>query len=95
MSRKIFAIIEVDDNKAIGYELGLPNELIEKVPADGLCDKTDEDNFGFTYTILDRYIREGICEDETVRAKIDSMHKRNLFKLQLMPMFEYKDGEGI
>lgn len=87
--------LTVTEVKAIGYELGLPKELIEKVPSDGLCGKTDEDNFGFTYAVLDRYIREGICDDESIRAKIDTMHERNLFKLQLMPAFEYVGGENI
>lgn len=79
--------LTVTEVKAIGYELGLPKELIEKVPSDGLCGKTDEDNFGFTYAVLDRYIREGVCEDETIKAKIDAMHEKNMFKLQLMPSF--------
>ncbi|MBQ9767489.1 MAG: NAD(+) synthase [Lachnospiraceae bacterium] len=80
-----FTVAEV---KAIGKELGLPLDLVEKVPIDGLCGKTDEDNLGFTYAALDKYIREGICEDEAVRERIDTMHKRNLFKLELMPCFE-------
>ena len=83
--------LTVTEVKAIGYELGLPEELIEKVPSDGLCGKTDEDNFGFTYAVLDRYIREGVCDDESIRTKIDTMHERNLFKLQLMPAFEYEE----
>lgn len=87
--------LTVTEVKAIGYELGIPNELIEKVPADGLCDKTDEDNFGFTYAVLDKYIREGVCEDEEIKNKIDEMHKKNLFKLQLMPVFEYEGGVTV
>lgn len=87
--------LTVTEVKAIGYELGLPEELIEKVPSDGLCGKTDEDNFGFTYAVLDRYIREGVCDDESIRTKIDTMHERNLFKLQLMPAFEYVGGENV
>ncbi|MBR6535809.1 MAG: NAD(+) synthase [Lachnospiraceae bacterium] len=80
-----FTVAEV---KAIGKELGLPLDLVEKVPIDGLCGKTDEDNLGFTYAALDRYIREGICEDPAVKERIDTLHKRNLFKLELMPCFE-------
>lgn len=80
-----FTVAEV---KAIGRELGLPEDLVEKVPIDGLCGKTDEDNLGFTYAVLDRYIREGICEDETVKERIDRLHRNNLFKLELMPCFE-------
>ena len=80
-----FTVAEV---KAIGRELGLPADLVDKVPIDGLCGKTDEDNLGFTYAVLDRYIREGICEDEAVKERIDRLHRNNLFKLELMPCFE-------
>lgn len=78
----------VQEVKAIGAYLGLPKELVEKVPIDGLCGKTDEDNLGFTYAVLDRYIREGICEDPVIKERIDKLHKQNLFKLSLMPVFE-------
>lgn len=71
----------------IGVLLGLPKELVYKVPSDGLCGKTDEDNLGFTYAVLDRYIREGVCEDDAVREKIDRLHVRNLFKLKTIPTF--------
>lgn len=81
--------LTVTEVKAIGRELGLPEELIEKVPSDGLCGKTDEDNLGFTYAALDKYIRDGKIESEELKNKIDQMHEKNLFKLQLMPSFEY------
>lgn len=80
--------LTVTEVKAIGYELGLPAELIEKVPADGLCGKTDEENIGFSYAVLDKYIRQGICEDSDIKQKIDILHTRNLFKLELMPAFD-------
>ena len=80
--------LTVTEVKAIGRELGLPADLVDKVPIDGLCGKTDEENLGFTYAALDKYIREGICEDATVKERIDTLHKRNLFKLELMPCFE-------
>lgn len=80
--------LTVTEVKEIGRLLGLPEVLVEKVPIDGLCGKTDEENLGFKYATLDKYIREGICEDAELKNKIDSMHKRNLFKLELMPCFE-------
>lgn len=80
--------LTVAEVKAIGHALGLPAELVEKVPIDGLCGKTDEDNLGFTYAELDRYIRTGEIEDAAKRERIDTLHKRNLFKLELMPCFE-------
>ena len=71
----------------------LPLELIEKTPSDGLCGKTDEDKFGFTYETLDRYIRTGEFEDELIKKKIDEMHEKNLFKFKPAPSFsENYDG---
>ena len=73
--------------KAIGRIMGLPSALVDKAPADGLCGKTDEDNLGFTYAELDRYIREGVIEVQAKKEKIDRMHRANAFKLELMPAF--------
>ncbi|MEG0545915.1 MAG: NAD(+) synthase [Oscillospiraceae bacterium] len=81
--------LTVDEVKQIGRELSLPNEFVDKVPIDGLCGKTDEDNLGFTYAVLDKYIRTGICEDKEIKEKIDKMHRNNQFKLELMPTFPY------
>ena len=85
-----------DEVVAVGDICGLPYELTHKVPADGLCGKTDEDNFGFTYEVLNKYIRTGICEDIEVKAKIDKLHEKNLFKLQPIPSFHptEKGGSG-
>ena len=83
--------LTVQEVKAIGAYLGLPRNLVEKVPSDGLTDRTDEDNLGFTYAALDKYIRTGVCEDETVKAKIDRLHVMNEFKLKPIPCFEYAD----
>lgn len=80
--------LTVREVKAIGLELGLPVDLVEKTPSDGLCGKTDEDNLGFTYAVLDRYIREGVCDDPATQALIDRKHKLNLFKLKPIPHFE-------
>ncbi len=80
--------LTVAEVKAVGRALGLPTDLVEKVPIDGLCGKTDEDNLGFSYAVLDRYIREGVCEDKEILANIEKRHRQNLFKLQSMPCFE-------
>ena len=81
--------LTVQEVKAIGKELGLPIDLVEKTPSDGLCGKSDEDNLGFTYAVLDKYIRTGVCEDPKVKALIDRKHEMNLFKLKPIPHFEY------
>ena len=82
--------LTVQEMKQIGRLLGLPAVLVDKVPIDGLCGKSDEDNLGFTYAVLDRYIREGVIDDQNTKEKIDRMHKMNAFKLQLMPSFDPK-----
>ena len=82
--------LTVGEVKAIGRELGLPAKFVDKTPADGLTGKSDEDNLGFTYDVLDRYIREGICEDIDTKNKIDRLHNMNLFKLGFMESFPYE-----
>lgn len=82
------SFLTVTEVKQIGHLLGLPEELVEKVPIDGLCGKTDEENLGFTYAELDRYIRTGEIDDPAKKELIDRKHKANLFKLQFMPCFK-------
>ena len=79
--------LTVQEVKAIGRELGLPEILVDKVPIDGLCGKTDEENLGFRYDELDRYIRTGQMEDGEKKEKIDRLHRLNQFKLERMPAF--------
>ena len=76
--------------KAVGRVLGLPEVLIEKVPIDGLCGQTDEEKLGFTYDTLDHYIREGVCEDAEIKARIDRLYALNRFKVRYMDVFPYE-----
>ena len=80
--------LTVDEVKQVGRHLGLPDVLVDKVPIDGLCGKTDEDNLGFTYAELDRYIRTGKIENAQTKERIDRLHRLNQFKLELMPAFD-------
>ena len=81
--------LTVQEVKEIGKYLGLPKNLVEKVPSDGLTDRTDEDNLGFTYAVLDNYIRTGICENAETKSRIDRLHTLNEFKLKPIPCYEY------
>ena len=83
--------LTVTEVKAIGYEIGIAAKFIDKTPIDGLCGKTDEENLGFAYADLDRYIREGICENEKTKEKIDRLYRINRHKLNSMPMFRLND----
>ncbi len=80
--------LTVTEVKAVGRALGLPEKFVEKTPIDGLCGMSDEENLGFSYATLDRYIREGVCDDAQIKAKIDHLYRINLHKLQPMARFE-------
>lgn len=80
--------LTVTEVKAVGAALGLPDKFINKIPQDGLSGKTDEDNLGFTYEFLDKYIRTGDFGGDTeTAAKIDKLHNTNMFKMLPMPTF--------
>lgn len=76
--------------RAMGRVLGIPSVLIEKVPSDGLSGMSDEDKLGFTYEVLDRYIRTGEIDDPETKKRIDYLHEKNLFKLRFMDCFKYE-----
>jgi NAD+ synthase len=79
--------LTVTEVKAIGHELGLPFEFVEKIPIDGLCGKTDEEGLGFSYDVLDRFIRHGVCEDEQTKARIMNLHNSSEHKRNSIPRF--------
>lgn len=79
-----FTVTEV---KMIGRCLGLPDKFVEKTPIDGLSNKTDEENLGFTYEELDKYIRQSTIPSEEKKQLIDSLHEKNLFKLKPIPKY--------
>ena len=81
--------LTVTEVKAIGREAGLPSKFIDKTPIDGLCGKSDEENLGFSYAVLDRYIREGVCDDAAVKAQIERLHKTSRHKFTPMPAFAF------
>lgn len=76
-----------DEVIEIGRHLGLDDRFVDKVPEDGLTGNTDEEVIGFSYSVLNKYIREGIIEDEEAKKKIDKMHRESRFKFETMPIF--------
>lgn len=84
-----FTVTEV---LAIGDELGLPDYLVHKTPSDGLCGKTDEDNLGVSYAMIDTVIRGVPAEDsETQLAveRINKLHRSTEFKRRPIASFDY------
>lgn len=76
--------------RALGRELGLPSLFVEKTPEDGMSGKSDEEKLGFTYEVLDRYIRTGECDDPKIKERIDHLHKINLHKIEPMKAYRRK-----
>ena len=76
------AMLTKTEVREIGHTFSqIPKDLIDKAPADGLTGKTDEDNFGFSYEVLDQYLTNGVCFDQDALEKILQMRGKNRFKL--------------
>lgn len=70
---------------AIGDALDLPYDLVHKIPSDGMCGSSDEDNLGFTYEELDTYLLEDISPKYESLKLIEQAHARNKHKLINIP----------
>ena len=84
------AQLVVEEVRQIGRLLDIPSYLVDKVPSDGLSGQSDEDKLGFTYAVLDRYIRTGEIEEVATKERIDYLNRINKHKLELMPSFDPK-----
>ena len=76
--------LTVHEVKQLGYVLGIPRELVDKTPDDGLPgSKPDEEKFGFSYDMLDEYICNptSVNIPDDIRHKIENLHNKNIFKI--------------
>lgn len=80
--------------KKIGYQLDLPKRFIERTPDDGLCGKSDEENFGFTYAELDEFIRTGKNIPSST-AEISMMERMNKNEFKLKPIATFDPSNVI
>ena len=76
---------------AIGNTYEYLDFVVNKVPADGLSGKTDEEKIGVPYEVINKYIRTGVCLDKDMKEKIDILHETNEFKFSPMPVFSYDE----
>lgn len=102
-----YAVREVVEmGKILANELGIPMNLIVKVPSDGMCGKSDEDNLGFTYETLDKMLLDGIVPDYDIYKNIMERHNRNTHKtsairlpapraLRYRPCYSWEYEEGV
>ena len=84
--------LTVTEIKQIGYYLGIPSEWVDKIPDDGLPNShPDEEKFGFTYDLLDRWIRKSdskFTQNELDDIKkIQKMYDNSAFKREPMAAF--------
>ena len=77
--------LTVSEVLAIGDYLELPESLVHKTPADGMCGKSDEDNLGFTYDDVDAVILNRF-EDHKVESDIFE----KILKMHDNPNTKYK-----
>lgn len=68
--------------RRLAIELKIPEQIIEKPPSAGLWEgQKDEEELGFTYGEVDRYILTGEASDE-LRRRVDGLARKNCHKLQ-------------
>lgn len=81
------AYLFVDEVVQLGLDLGLPKDLCQKAPADGMSGKTDEDNLGFTYADLKNVALKNTAAVDAskvpvIQKRLDGMaFKRRLLNL--------------
>lgn len=83
----LLADLTTDEVIALGDELDLPYDLVHKIPADGLGDKTDEETLGISYESINKYIKDGTSGDKEIDKKIEKLYEYNRHKYIEVPMF--------
>ena len=68
-------ILEIGDNLD-----EIPSRLVHKAPGDGMSGKTDEDNTGIPYDVLDAYLLDEVIPEYDILRKIEERHDRNIHK---------------
>lgn len=74
--------------RLLAREMGLDEKFVVKTPADGLTGKTDEENFGFSYSLLDGYIRGARGVDIEKETQIERLHRFSRHKVQMPAIIE-------
>lgn len=79
-------VLEIGDNLD-----ELPAHLVHKAPGDGMSGKTDEDNTGIPYDVLDAYLLDDVVPEYDILRKIEERYSRNIHKRDIcMPYIRIK-----
>jgi NAD+ synthase len=72
--------------KELATYLEIPREIIDKQPSAGLWSgQSDEEEMGFSYEALDRYILTGGASNE-IKSRIEFMKASSQHKIQMPPV---------
>jgi len=75
--------------REMAYYLRVPEKIIMKPPSAGLWEnQTDEEEMGFSYTMLDRYLLGGDVPDD-VRERIEGMRRGSEHKRRTPPIPDF------
>ena len=75
----------------LGKAIGVPDDIVDKVPDDGLSGLSDEDKLGVKYAeIADVIENNGQNVSEVAKKKIEVLHNNNLHKFHI-PTFMQKE----
>lgn len=79
--------------RLVAYALGLPEQMINKIPQDGMCGQSDEERWGFTYETLDGFLRgDSSVVTITEAVKIVRMHKAAQHKINTLTLPTFWDN---
>lgn len=70
--------------KALAAWFGIPNDLVNKTPIDGLQPLSDEDRLGITYAEVDQYIRSIGNASSSIESIVLDKFNRNKFKMEIV-----------
>lgn len=77
----------------LGRELGLPEELINKTPNDGMCGASDEDKLKVSYNEIDDFLMYQHVGPRF--ARIMELHRRGKHKMEPMPGFVKRENKLV
>ena len=78
----VLADLTVEEVIKIGEYIGVPEQVIHKVPSDGLSGMSDEDKLGVKYNDIAKVLNKELLSGEEFE-KIEKLHKRSAHKFSI------------
>ena len=88
---QVLADFTVEEVILLGKAIGVPDDIVNKIPDDGLSGLSDEDKLGVKYAeIADVIENNGQNVSEAAKKKIEALHNNNLHKFHI-PTYRQKE----